>query len=173
MSHQQIYSCNLHCDCRNTLLLYICFIVKAQNHSYSRHTCAHKQGQKARVTGSSSRMIEVCACLSSELFQAAALSEHAPDEVSERAVTTDAWRAIRSDGQLGEVLDTHMQDLSACAWSWLWPQSTALLKDSRHSGAFILSISVCLFSPVVFLLPPRKHQAGRGAPLTGSLKYLC
>lgn len=50
-----------------------------------------KQRQKARVTGSSSRMIEVCACLSSELFRVAALSEHAPDEVSqgvERAVIT-------------------------------------------------------------------------------------
>lgn len=36
-------------------------------------------------------MIEVFACLSSELFQAVALSEHAPDEVSqggERAVIT-------------------------------------------------------------------------------------
>ncbi|TKS77551.1 Glucagon-1 Glucagon I [Collichthys lucidus] len=70
-----------------------------------------KQRQKARVTGSSSRMIEVCACLSSELFRAAALSEHAPDEVSqggEKAVITgrlEGW-SIRQTALRG-VRHTH------------------------------------------------------------------
>lgn len=78
-----------------------------------QHTSMHtqKQRQKARVTGSSSRMIEVCTCLSSELFQAAALSEHALDEVSqggERAVITGRLegRSIRQTALRG-VIHTH------------------------------------------------------------------
>lgn len=75
----------------------------------SMHT--QKQRKKARVTGSSSRTIEVCACLSSELFQAAALSEHAPDELSqgrERAVITGRLegRSIRQTALRG-VRHTH------------------------------------------------------------------
>lgn len=79
--------------------------------------------QNARVAGSSSRMIEVCVCLSSELFRAASLSEHAPDEVSqgvERAVITGRLEG-RSITQTalrgGRHTHTHTQDLSACEWS--------------------------------------------------------
>lgn len=73
------------------------FLSLKHTHAYTKanqqhkHMHTQKQRKKARVTGSRGRMIEVCSCLSSELFQAAALSEHARDEVSqggERAVIT-------------------------------------------------------------------------------------
>ncbi|KAJ4934686.1 hypothetical protein JOQ06_007471, partial [Pogonophryne albipinna] len=75
-----------------------------------------KQRQKVRVTGSSRRMMKLCACLSSELFQAVALSEHAPDEVSqggEKAVITGRLEG-RSIGQTARrgVRHTHRTCLS-------------------------------------------------------------
>ncbi len=51
----------------------------------------HAHTKTSTESKSDSRMIEVCACLSSVPVQAAALSEHAPDEVSqgvEKAVIT-------------------------------------------------------------------------------------
>lgn len=122
------------------------------------------------MTGSSSRMIEVCTCLSSELFQAATLSEHAPDEVSagaERAVITDAWSGVGSDGQLWEVLGTHMQGPSACE-----SYSPADRQPSfRLFIFFTLCVSSCTFAGVVF--SSWGTSRSKAAPLTGLLKYLC
>lgn len=70
--------------------------------------CVQKQRQKQKVTGSSSRIIEVWVCPSSERFQVATLSEQAPDEVSQggewavitgrlerRSISETALRGVR------------------------------------------------------------------------------
>lgn len=90
---------------------WICFqevalLANLPNQANNRYE--QKQRQKQKVTGSSSRIIEVWVCSSSEWFKAAALSEHAPDEVSQggewavitgrlerRSISETALRGVR------------------------------------------------------------------------------
>lgn len=130
------------------------------------------------MTGSSSKLIEVCACLSSELFQAAALSEHAPDEVSqgrERAVITGRLegRSIRQTALRG-VRHTHRTCLYVRGPGYshrLQPcWQTAIIQGPL---SFFLSLPLFpLFLSLVFSLL-REGTRQEGAPLTGLLKYLC
>ena len=149
---------------------------KTDQQQQSMHT--QKQRQKARVTGSSSRMIEVCACLSSELFRVAALSEHAPDEVSqgvERTVITGRLegRSIRQTALRG-VRHTRRTCLHVSGPGYSHRFGPCWQTDISQGP---LSFSLCvLFPPFLSgVLRPTGEQRGvrEGAPLTGLLKYLC
>ncbi len=75
------------------ILIYTTAIFQILSHLGKDRPTAYKHAHTVGNTESKSdsRMIEVCTRLSSEPVQAAALSEHAPDEVSqgvERAVIT-------------------------------------------------------------------------------------
>lgn len=131
---------------------------KTNQEQASMHT--EKQRQKARVTGSSSTMIEVCACLSSELFQAAALSEHAPDEVSqggERAVITRRLegRSIRQTALRG-VRHTHRTSLHVSG-----PGYSHRVQHRWQTAISLGPLSSSLVFSLVDSLRLRKHQKGR------------
>lgn len=137
-----------------------------------------QQRKKARVTGSSSRMIEVCACLSSELFQAAALSEHAPDEVSqgrEKAVITGRLEgcSIRQIADRSCVRHTHWT-----IWRVSGPGYSHRVnfadRQTSFCGFIFSHLSVSFFPFFSLLLFSFLERTGsEREPLTGLLKYLC
>lgn len=138
-----------------------------QEQPNSRHAATQKQRQKARVTGSSSRMIEVCACLSSELFQAAALSEHAPDDVSQgvdRAVITGSLQghSIRQTALRG-VRHTHRTCLHVSGPGCSHGVQPCWQTDiSQRPLSFTLSLSLRLFAPLLLTFSPTSQSAPGG-----------
>lgn len=91
-------------------------------------------------------MIEVCSCLSSELFQAAALSEHAPDEVSqdgEKAVITGRLEGC-SIRQIAVRCVRHTHTAPVGVWVVLVIVTEPALLTDRHRSGPLSFQSLCL-----------------------------
>lgn len=122
-------------------------------------------------------MIEVCSCLSSELFQAAALSEHAPDEVSqdrEKAVITGRLEgcSIRQIA-LRRVRHTHWTRRRVSGPGYSHRVSLAD-RQTSFSGFIFFHLSASFFPFCSLLLFFFWERTGsEREPLTGLLKYLC
>lgn len=123
-------------------------------------------------------MIEVYVCLSSELFQAAVLSEHAPDKVSqggERAVITGRLEG-RSITQTVLRGVRHAHTGPVCMWVVLVVATQYSSADRQPSFRGLYLSSSILFPVLSFSLVfsfLQESMRRERAPLTGLLKYLC